>query len=227
MNLHLTRIFRHLLLLLAFLAAIQLGFWQLHRATALKESAKPVIEKPVVAFLELAKPRQTISAAALNRLVTVTGVYDRSYSAPDQVAVNGKRGTWQIGVLRIKNASAVLVVRGLGDPKLPTGEVTVSGRYKASQFQDVVPYSANPHVLTRIDSALLLSSSPYDYYDGYIIASSESPPPVQVPVRVPIEMPKPHVPGFYWQHLAYTLLWWFFAGMVLMVWFGIDVRRKP
>jgi len=208
------------------LAAIQLGFWQLHRAAALKESAKPAIEKPVAALVELAKPRQTISMAALNRLVTVTGTYDQSYSAPAQVDVNGKRGTWQVGALRINNASAVLVVRGLDGPKLPSGEVTVSGRYKASQFQDVAPYSANPHVLTRIDSALLLSSSPYDYYDGYIIASSESPTPSQVPVRVPIALPKPHVPGFYWQHLAYTVLWWFFAGMTLMVWFGAGVRRK-
>jgi hypothetical protein len=37
---------------------------------------------------------------------------------------------------------------------------------------------------------------------------------------------KPHVPGFYWQHLAYMILWWFFAVMIVLVWLGVGVRRK-
>jgi cytochrome oxidase assembly protein ShyY1 len=43
---------------------------------------------------------------------------------------------------------------------------------------------------------------------------------------VPIALAKPHVPGFYWQHLAYMILWWFFAVMIVLVWLGVGVRRK-
>lgn len=220
------KIFRHVLFLLVFLAAIRLGIWQLDRAAALRESAKPMIEKPIIALTELGKPRVTISEAAINRLVEVSGVYDQSYQAPAQIDSAGKNGTWQVASLRLSGGSAILVVRGVGNPALPTGEVRVIGRYKPSQFQDVVGYSADPHVLTRIDSALLLSSTAYDFYDGYVIASTETPPPVGHPVRVPITLAKPHVPGFYWQHLAYVILWWFFAMMILLVWLGVGARHK-
>ena len=220
------KIFRHLFFLLVFLAAIRLGVWQLDRAAALKESAKPVAEKPIIALTELGRPRRTISEAAINRLVEVTGVYDRSYQAPSQIDSTGKSGTWQVAALRLSEGSAVLVVRGVGNPALPTGKVRVIGRYEPSQFQDVAQYSANPKVLTRIDSTLLLSSTTYDYYDGYVIASSETPAPPGHPVRVPIALAKPHVPGFYWQHLAYVVLWWFFAVMILLVWLGVGAGRK-
>lgn len=220
------KIFRHFIFLLVFLAAIRLGVWQLDRAAALKESAKPMVEKPIIALTELSEPRVTISEAAINRLVEATGVYDKSYQAPAQIDSAGKSGTWQVASLRLSGGSAILVVRGVGNPALPTGEVRVVGRYEPSQFQDVTGYSADPHVLTRIDSALLLSSTAYDFYDGYVIASTETPMPLDHPVRVPIALAKPHVPGFYWQHLAYTILWWFFAVMVLLVWLGVGARRK-
>ena len=220
------KIFRHLLFLLVFLAAIRLGVWQLDRAAALKESAKPVAEKPIIALTDLGKPRVTISEAAINRLVEVTGVYVKSYQAPSQIDSTGKGGTWQVAALRLSGGSAVLVVRGVGNPTVPTGEVSVIGRYKPSEFQDVAQYSADPQVLTRIDSALLLSSTTYDYYDGYVIASSETPAPFDQPVRVPIALAKPHVPGFYWQHLAYVILWWFLAVMVLLVWFDVGAGRR-
>jgi cytochrome oxidase assembly protein ShyY1 len=219
-------VFRNILFLFVFLAAIRLGVWQLDRAVALKESAKPMIEKPIIALTDLGKPRVTISEAAINRLVAATGVYDKSYQAPGQLDSKGKGGTWQVAALRLSGGSAVLVVRGVGNPALPTGGVGVVGRYEPSQFQDVSGYSADPNVLTRIDSALLLSSTAYDFYDGYIIASSETPSPLDQPVRVPIALAKPHVPGFYWQHLAYMILWWFFAVMILLVWLGVGVGRK-
>ena len=220
------KIFRHLLFLLVFLAAIRLGAWQLDRATALKESAKPVAEKSIIALTNLEKPRVTISASAINRLVEVTGVYVKNYQAPLQVDSKGKSGTWQVAALRLSGGSAVLVVRGVGNPVLPSGHIRVIGRYKPSQFQDVSGFSENPLTLTRIDSALLLASTAYDYYDGYVIASAEFPTPMPLPIRVPIALAKPHVPGFYWQHLAYMVLWWFFAAMVVLIWLGVGPRPK-
>lgn len=219
-------IFRHIAFILVFLAAIKLGVWQLDRAVAMKEAAKPMLEKPIIALTELAEPRVTISEAAINRLVEVAGVYSQSFQAPGQMDSTGKSGTWQVAALRLSGGSAILVVRGVGDPILPTGEVRVTGRYQPSQFQDVTGYNSNPHRLTRIDSALLLSSTPYDFYDGYVIASSEFPMPQDRPVRVPIALAKSHVPGFYWQHLAYMILWWFFALMVLLIWMGVGARRR-
>jgi len=185
-----------------------------------------MVEKPVIALTKLSQPRVTISEGAINRLVEFSGVYDKVYRAPNQLDSAGRSGTWQVAVLRLSGGSAILVVRGVGDSTLPTGEVHIVGRYEPSQFQDVVSYVADSLVLTRIDSALLLESTPYDFYDGYVIAKTESPSPVRQPIRVPIEMAKPHVPGFYWQHLAYMILWWFFAVMVVLVWFGVGARRK-
>ncbi len=220
------RIVRHLLFLLVFLAAIRLGVWQLDRATALKESVKPIIEKPIIVLTDLGKPRVTISQEATDRLVEVSGVYVKSYLAPSQIDSTGKIATWQVAALRLAEGSAVLVVRGVGDPALPTGEVRVVGRYKPSQFQDVAEFSADARILTRIDSSLLLSSTNYDYFDGYVIAGSEIPTPPAPVMRVSIALAKHHIPGFYWQHLAYMVLWWFFAVMVLLVWLGVGARRK-
>ncbi|HUW79074.1 MAG TPA: SURF1 family cytochrome oxidase biogenesis protein [Candidatus Nanopelagicaceae bacterium] len=215
---------------MVLLATARLGVWQMDRAAALKESARPMVEQPVVALSTIAKPRATIAEPAINRMVEMTGVYDKSYQAPSQVDSAGRTGTWQVAALRLSTGSglgsAVLVVRGVGNPLLPVGQVRVVGRYEPSQFQDVANYSPDPKVLTRIDSALLLSSTSYDFYDGYVIASSESPPPLDHPVRVPIAMAPPHIPGFYWQHLAYMVLWWFFGVMVLLVWLGVGARRK-
>jgi cytochrome oxidase assembly protein ShyY1 len=219
-------VLRNLLFIFVFLSAIRLGVWQWDRSVELKDSAKPILEKPVAELTSLAKPRVTISEAAINRLVEMTGVYDKSYQAPSQIDSRGKSGTWQVASLRLSGGSAILVVRGVGNPPVPSERVHVIGRYEPSQFQDVAGFTPESNVLTRIDSALLLSATGYDFYDGYVIASSETPPPGEQLTRVPIALAKRHVPGFYWQHLAYMVLWWFFAGMVLMVWLGVGSRRK-
>jgi glycerol-3-phosphate acyltransferase PlsY len=63
------KFFKHVLFLLVFLAAIRLGVWQMDRASAMKEAAKPMVEKPIVALTNIGKPRVTISEVAINRLV--------------------------------------------------------------------------------------------------------------------------------------------------------------
>ena len=71
-------------------------------------------------------------------------------------------------------------------------------------------------VLSRIDSALVVNQTPLNLYDGFVVAESESLSGTKI-VRLRITPPAPRsaVPGFYWQHLSYVVIWWFMAGVVL------------
>ena len=67
---------------------VQLGFWQLHRAQALNEATAPTPDQPVIALTEVASAGMNLPIKAVNRIVSASGSYEKSFIARAQ------KGKW-------------------------------------------------------------------------------------------------------------------------------------
>ena len=201
---------------------VGLGIWQLQRAADLKSSLKvaTTIDTNVVALESVTEPREAIPATALNKTVSATGHYIANFKAPNQIDGAGKVADWEVALLQVGTNSAILVVRGLWSDRLLNPDIQqsmnieVTGLLVASQFGDRAENA--PGVISRLDSAVVTSLTELDLYDGYILANSESTRDQQLNrTRVTPEKLTSKIPGFYWQHLSYVVIWWLMAGVVL------------
>lgn len=195
---------------------IRLGFWQLERAAEFKELQKPYIEKPVIDLGKVAKPARNLPDKAINRIVEFSGRYVMQFDAPGQVDKNGKIGTWLVGLLEVNGGGAILVVRSSKPAETPKGEVFVTGRLLVRQFEDRSEKSQDQ--LSRLDPSLLVSTYDMPVYDGYVVANSELLNGKELSLkRVAVEPVKPKVPGYYWQHISYVVIWWLMALVVVFL----------
>ena len=81
-----------------------------------------------------------------------------------------------------------------------------------------------PSEISRLDSAVIVGLTDLNLFDGYVIAKSEIHKGVElVRSRLTAEKLVSRIPGFYWQHLSYVVIWWLMAAVVLYLpWY----RRK-
>jgi hypothetical protein len=92
--------------------------------------------------------------------------------------------------------------------------IDVEGLLVASQYADRAENT--PGVISRLDSAVITSLTTLDLYDGYVVASKESMRTGALERnRVTPEKLTSKIPGLYWQHLSYVVIWWLMAGVVL------------
>jgi cytochrome oxidase assembly protein ShyY1 len=218
----LTRIFQGTAVLAIAALFVGLGFWQLQRAADLKESLKVArtIDTKVVALQSVAQPRQALGEQAFNRTVSLTGKYIANFRAPNQDDGNGLVTDWEVALAQVDERSAILVVRGLWSDRLLNPEIQqsinieIEGVLVASQFGDRADNV--PGVISRLDSAVVVGLTDLDLYDGYILARSEaSDGQVLQRTRVTEEKVNPKIPGYYWQHISYVVIWWLMAAVVL------------
>jgi cytochrome oxidase assembly protein ShyY1 len=218
----LTRIFQGTAVLAIAALFVGLGFWQLQRAADLKESLKVArtIDTKVVALQSVAQPRQALGEQAFNRTVSLTGKYIANFRAPNQDDGNGVVTDWEVALAQVDERSAILVVRGLWSDRLLNPEIQqsmnidIEGVLVASQFGDRADNV--PGVISRLDSAVVVGLTDLDLYDGYILARSEaSDGQVLQRTRVTEEKVNPKIPGYYWQHISYVVIWWLMAAVVL------------
>jgi cytochrome oxidase assembly protein ShyY1 len=217
-----TKAIQAIAVLLVAAVFVGLGIWQLQRAADLKESLKvaTTIDTNVVPLETVTAPRQSLPATAINKTVSVSGQYIQNFRAPNQVDGNGKQADWEVALLQIDTNSAILVVRGLWSERLKNPDIqqsmriNVEGLLLASQYEDRSVNS--PAVISRLDSAVVTSLTDLDLYDGYILASGESTRTgVLERTRLAPEKLTSRIPGFYWQHLSYVVIWGLMAGVVL------------
>ena len=201
---------------------VGLGFWQLQRAADLKASLKVArtIDTNVVPLQSVATPRETLGAQAFNRTVSLTGKYIANFRAPNQDDGDGVVSDWEVALAQVDERSAILVVRGLWSERLlnpdiqQSMDIEITGVLVASQFADRADNT--PGVISRLDSAVIVGLTDLDLYDGYILARSESTREGALErTRVTEEKLNPKIPGFYWQHLSYVVIWWLMAAVVL------------
>ena len=206
------------------LAAIffALGIWQLDRAAALKASlvTATTVDESVVPLESIATANSSLAADALNRVVEISGHYVATYKAPGQVDGVGQVEDWEVAVLQVGTNQGILVVRGLWSERLLNPEIQQSmvidvvGQLHARQDGDRAENL--PGVISRLDSAVIVSKTDLDLFDGYILARTENHDGSElVRTRVTPEKLTSRIPGFYWQHLSYVVIWWLMAGVVL------------
>ncbi len=207
------------------LVFIRLGFWQLDRAAELKELQKPYVEKPVIALSDVASPSENLKDSAINRIVEFSGQYVAQFDAPGQIDNQERVGTWLVGLFEVNGGGAILVVRGTEAEELPKGEIFVQGRLMLRQFEDRAAKSQDQ--LSRLDPSLLVATYNLPVYDGYVVANSETlnGKPLELK-RAQVDPVKPKVPGYYWQHISYVVIWWLMALVVVFLPFYSRQREK-
>ena len=166
---------------------------------------------------------------AFSKSVAASGNYIATYKAPNQKASDGTVADWEVALLQVDTDSAILVVRGLWSERLkePTvamsNKVEITGEIFPSQFEDRAANTSSQ--ISRVDSSLLTSSIDLQLFDGFIAVTSEALRTGEITrTRIDISLPKASVPGYYWQHISYVVVWWFMAALVL--WAPFYKRRE-
>ena len=225
------KLLQGLLVLVLAASFVGLGMWQLDRAQEMRNPV--VIEKDsnLYELTSLAQSTEIIPAASVGKSVIATGHYIANYKAPNQIDGNKKVTDWEVALLQTEANpdTAILVVRGLWKDRLDEPQLTMSqnveviGTLMPHQFDDRAENTSQQ--LSRLDSSLLVSSTNSQLYDGFLIATSEKIRDGAVE-RSRIDPPKltSGVPGYYWQHISYVVIWWFMAGLV--IWMPLYKRRE-
>jgi cytochrome oxidase assembly protein ShyY1 len=199
-------------------ASYELGMWQLHRAQELNKVTAPKPDQPLIALEQVSSPGMNMPIKAVNRIVSASGNYSTSYIARDQKISEGVLANFDVRLLKLSTGHAVLVVRevlGEGEDQI-NSEVSITGRLYPRQNVDRA--FAKPGELSRIDPALVVSKENPFLYDGYIILKSEKTSGNKSSdlTLVASEQISNRLPGFYWQHISYVVVWWF-MGLLLLI----------
>jgi cytochrome oxidase assembly protein ShyY1 len=209
-------------LLLIATIFVGLGLWQLDRAREMKRilnAAPPAITAPVP-LESLAKPRSALDTKVDSKSVSASGFYVANFKAPNQQDGKGVVKDWEVALMQTDSTSAILVVRGLWSERLKEPQLAMSNRVdvvgvlRAHQNEDRSLNS--PGVISRLDSSVIVGLTDLDLYDGYVIAIDEKYRDGEIArIRVSPELRTSRVPGFYWQHISYVVIWWLMAAVVL------------
>ena len=201
---------------------VGLGLWQLDRARDLKiilNAPAPAITAPV-ALQVLAKPRTALDTVVDSKTISASGFYVANFKAPNQVDGTGVVNDWEVALMQVDTTAAILVVRGLWSERLIEPQLSMSNRIeltgilRAHQNEDRALNSAG--VISRLDSSVIVGLTDLDLYDGYVIAVDEKFRDGDISrERVTPEMRTARIPGFYWQHISYVVVWWLMAAVVL------------
>ena len=218
----LSKIAQGLAVLLVVVIFFALGLWQLDRAKALKESLVTAtqVDTNIVPLTSIATARQPLQPEAFNRMVQISGNYVATYRAPNQADGDGKVSDWEVGLLQVGTNQGILVVKGLWSERLLNPDVSmamvidIKGQLRASQSED---HSINGDgAISRLDSSVIVGLTDLDLFDGYVMAVSESRNGSQFSrQRLTPEKLTSKIPGYYWQHISYVVIWWLMAAVVL------------
>lgn len=189
----------------ALLVAIFLSLanWQWNRAEDLKNP--PKIDPTVVPLDSLIAPGSAITDEEVGRRVTVTGNFVSNWNLPNQA----EKRTWIVGLFKTRDNAMILVVRGFKKDQrqipITDRDVTVTGYLLPQQSRDAAENTEEQ--ISRVDSALFVTKTELPLYAPFIQAISEDPSSGFTPV--PFEFKR--VPGYYWQHISYVVIWFLFA----------------
>jgi cytochrome oxidase assembly protein ShyY1 len=209
-------------LLLIAAIFVGLGLWQLDRARDMKSilNAKPAAITAPIPLTNLLQPRTAMDTKVDSKSVSASGFYVANFKAPNQKDGNNKVADWEVALLQTDTNSGILVVRGLWSERLQEPQLAMSNRIeltgilRAHQNEDRALNS--PGVISRLDSSVIVGLTGLDLYDGYVIALDEKYRDGDISrTRVTPELRTSRIPGFYWQHISYVVIWWLMAAVVL------------
>lgn len=210
--------------------AIALGFWQLRRLSARRQTNAVLASRRIAPRVELdSLPRDTASAHF--RRVHLRGVYDHAQEIV--LTLRGRNGSPGINILtpllRANKDTAVLVNRGwIYSPDGMTADTrpwheadTLNGAGFVETFPTKGPFAppnpARPRSFRRLNRAELQKSFPYPIANYYVVLT-DSAQSSNVPPRVE---PAPLDEG---PHMLYAIQWFSFA-VISSVGLVIFLRR--
>ena len=191
----------------ALLVAIFLSLanWQWNRAELMKNP--PKVDETVFPLDSVISPTASITSQQIGRKVSVSGKYVSTWIAPNQKS-DGQTGIWDVGLLQTRDNAMILVARGLHRPEVnldQSKEITVTGYLIPPQSVDVAETVSNQ--ISRVDSALFVTKTQLPLYAPFIQAANEEPSAGYKTVPFKFKT----IPGFYWQHISYVIIWSLFA----------------
>ncbi|MEI9908027.1 MAG: hypothetical protein WDO06_09290 [Actinomycetota bacterium] len=83
--------------------------------------------------------------------------------------------------------------------------------------------------LQRLDSSVIVAITNDNLFDGYIVATSESSDGGEINRgRISAAAPQSAVPGFYWQHISYVIIWWVHVGPCASIYpfTNVELRQR-
>lgn len=180
---------------------LSLANWQWNRADELKNPAE--IDQTVLPIDSLITPTQSITDEMIGRRVSIEGRFVSNWILPNQKA----NKSYDVGLFQSKDNAMILVLRGVHQNIAPVlSTVTVIGYLLPQQPTDMAENIGNQ--ISRIDSSLFVSKTRLPLYQPFIQAISETPSSGYE--TIPLDM-KSKVPGYYWQHISYVVIWFLFA----------------
>lgn len=218
-----------------------LALWQWDRAEQhqeLEAELSRIALMDPVPLTMIHRPQVALDGEITNRLVTVTGKYIDSFIANGQ-----DHGDYHVELLEVQGTlprAAILVARELVE-KSPAQlqsegfgeEVQLLARLLPAQREDRDPgarSSGDANYLVRIDSALLverITDPSILLYDGYLLVQAESRSGDSVELaQIPDQIAEPTIPGYYWQHISYVVIWFLMAGLTLYLPFYQRFRNR-
>ncbi|CAN2244708.1 MAG: SURF1 family cytochrome oxidase biogenesis protein [Candidatus Nanopelagicaceae bacterium] len=220
-----------LVAILLSLTFIGLGDWQLNRAHDVKQVNQKLPDSPRTNLEDIASANSNLEPDAINRLVSTSGKYVKTFSAPGQKLLGSKSSAvtdLEIRLLELSGNRGILVVRGVQslESQEIIGQVKINGRLYPRQTSDAA--KAGKDELSRIDPALVVADTKLSLFDGYIIATLEKTKLGEeiLTSRVPAPQLKSKVAGNYWQHVSYVVVWWLMALLVLFAPFYNSMKER-
>lgn len=216
------KLLQGLSVLLIAMLFFSLGLWQLDRAKLLKAAIieSKIVDTSVVELESITAPRISLNPLLINRFVKTSGHYIANFRAPNQIDGSGVQSDWEVALLQVNERAAILVVRGLWSERLVNPDIqqsmiiNITGQLLGHQVSDHADNA--PGVISRLDSAVIVGQNNLELFDGFINASSEATQGEQlIRTRLSAQKLQSRVPGFYWQHLSYVVIWWLMAAIVL------------
>jgi cytochrome oxidase assembly protein ShyY1 len=228
MNSRLKKFGQGLLVLLLASSFIALGIWQLQRAQDMQKSSTIAVDTQIYPLTNLASPTGSIPPESIGKIVSSSGHYIANFKAPNQKDGKGRVADWEVALLQNETDTAILVVRGLWKDRLANPDIVMSTKVEITGI--LLPHQNDdraentPQQLSRLDSSLLTGITDMQLYDGFILEQNES-TRASATVRPRISAPvlTSGVPGFYWQHISYVVIWWLMALVIL--WLPFYSRR--
>ncbi len=197
-----------------------LGLWQLDAANDLQEAKNAAPDPIVYQLSDLASPATALDSRSVAKKVSLRGNYILTFRAPNQIDQQGLMSDWEVGLMQVDQASAILVVRGYWKDRLTEPRIAMStgvdlqAVVQPRQFEDRVRNS--PGVISRIDSSVIVALTDLDLYDGFLVATGEQVSEgVITRDRIDVAEVKSKATGYYWQHISYVVIWWLMAAIVI------------
>ena len=225
-----------------------LALWQWDRAEShqeLKAELSRIAALAPTSLTEIHQPQIALDGEDANRMVRVTGRYLESFLAKGQQVKEQEKGLYEVALFEVSGSSpraGILVAREIVTSELVEGsierapidsKVELLARLLPSQREDRDPQArikGDEGSLSRIDSALLverLKDPTLTLYDGYLLLHEE-----QIDgkgselVLIPDSIAEPTIPGYYWQHLSYVVIWSLMALLTLYLPFYQRKRNR-